>query len=990
MIQTAKHSRILVVDDEPANIWPLIKHLENDYEVLCATSGEEALETALSPKRPDLILLDVIMPGMDGYAVCSRLKTNEATRDIPVIFLTAQKEGIDETRGLELGAQDYITKPFSLPVVRARIKSVLNLKKELDRRLLLKTQLEQLNERLDYQVRQKMDELHSAQEALRLYEDKYHNLFQKRSVGEKSNRILIVDDNPENVHILINNLQSQYEIICAVNGENALETAFSDKPPDLILLDIMMPDMDGFEVCSRLKANADTWNIPIIFVTALGQEVDETKGLNLGAVDFITKPFSIPIVEARIKAALRLKVEMDQRILLTQKLEGLNKDLEDRVKEKTAALKQAHEDLKVSARKYRSIYENAIEGIFQTTLQGQFSNTSPSLAKMLGYESPLELVSTITDLAHQLYFQPQDRDVFVRTLKQKGEIFGFETQFKKKSGEVIWVMMSAKAIRDNNGETLYLQGFAVDITERKQAEAALRESEGRHRLVVDESPDPMVVYNMDGKVLYINPSFTRVFGWTPEEVMDGKIDYVPADAWPETKKMLERLNKGESHYGFETRRYDKNKRIIDISMSFGVWRDEQGNPAGSVVTLRDITQQKKLEGQLRQAQKMESIGTLAGGIAHDFNNILSVITGFTELALTSLSDNPKIKQHLEKVLQSGYRARDLVQQILSFSRTTEQGLKPTRILPILKDVMKLLRATIPTTIQIYEHWEAKNDIISGNSTQIHQVLMNLCTNASHAMKEKGGVLEVFLNDVNIPTQTIVGHFSLKPGDYLKLTVRDTGKGISAEDMEKIFDPYFTTKSKGEGTGLGLSIVHGIVKDHGGGVGVSSAVGQGTTFELFLPVTYEGLSVSADAAEQIQRGSGTILLVDDEADLVEAYGGLMTSLGYTVQGITSSREALDIFRADPQGFDLVFTDQTMPHMTGVQLAEELLKIQPDLPIILYSGYSENITEKMVKAKGIRFLMAKPLIKSEVAKVLHDCLSRCGMQPQAVGNNKMSLA
>lgn len=524
----------------------------------------------------------------------------------------------------------------------------------------------------------------------------------------------------------------------------------------------------------------------------------------------------------------------------------------------------------------------------------------------------------------------------------------------------------------------------LDITERKQTEASLRDSEARHRLVVDEAPDPMVAYDMLGKTLYVNPAFTRVFGWTSQEVMGGKIDYVPADDWIETQKMLEKLKNGESHYGFETHRYDKNKRIIDISMSFGVWHDEKGNPAGSVVTLRDITLQKKLERQLRQSQKMESIGTLAGGIAHDFNNILGAIIGFTELALNRLHDKPTTKQYLEKVLQSGHRAGNLVQQILSFSRTTEQGLKAIRTLPILMEAMKLLRATIPTTIQIYEHWDAQNDMIQGNPTQIHQILMNLCTNASHAMKEKGGVLEVFLSNINISTQTTIGHFTLKSGAYLKLTVRDTGQGIPAEDMEKIFDPYFTTKTKGEGTGLGLSIIHGIVKDHAGAVEVSSTVGQGTTFDLFFPLKDKGIVSITDTSTLLQKGRGTILLVDDEKDLVDAYGELMSSLGYKVQGVTSSRKALDIYRADPKGFDLVFTDYTMPHMTGLQMAEELLKIQPDLPIILYSGYSEDITVEMVKVKGLRHMMAKPLIKSELAKVLHDHLPGPDLCSQPFGN------
>ena len=383
--------------------------------------------------------------------------------------------------------------------------------------------------------------------------------------------------------------------------------------------------------------------------------------------------------------------------------------------------------------------------------------------------------------------------------------------------------------------------------------------------------------------------------------------------------------------------------------------------------------QKELEAKLYQAQKMESIGTLAGGIAHDFNNILSAITGYTDLALIHLDDNPKIKRYLEKVHQASFRARDLVHQILSFSRISDQGLKPMSVTYVVKEVMKLLRSTIPATIQIYEHWESENDQICGNATQIHQVLMNLCTNASYAMKGKEGKLEVILSDENLSAPTTVGHFTLNPGTYLKLTVRDSGHGIPAEDMQRIFDPYFTTKPRGEGTGLGLSIIYGIIKDHNGGVGVTSTVGKGTTFEIFLPVS-EKTASRAEISTPILQGSGNILLVDDEESLVEAYGELLTSLGYTVDGATSSRQALELFKENPEKFDLVFTDHTMAHMTGFQLAEKLLEIRPKLPVILYSGFAEDITPKIAKAHGIRHLLAKPLIKNEVARILHNLLGQ----------------
>ncbi len=391
------------------------------------------------------------------------------------------------------------------------------------------------------------------------------------------------------------------------------------------------------------------------------------------------------------------------------------------------------------------------------------------------------------------------------------------------------------------------------------------------------------------------------------------------------------------------------------------------------VIYEDITEQRRLEDQLRQAQKMEAIGTLAGGIAHDFNNILGAIIGYTELTLEDVTANEKVHRRLEKVLQSGLRARDLVSQILTFSRQTKKERRTISISPIIKEALKLLRATLPTTIQIHQHLETETDLIVGDPVQIHQVLMNLCTNAKHAMRKEGGTLEVSLTEATLQSEESAALFHLDPGRFLKLTVSDTGHGIPPEITERIFDPYFTTKEKGEGTGLGLSVVHGIITEHGGAIRVSSEVGTGTTFQIFLPLSEDQGVAQPKAEKPILRGSENILLVDDEALLTESYGEILESLGYQVVTKTSSTEALETFRLQPGRFDLVLTDYTMPNMTGIQLAEALLKVRPDIPIILYSGFTEDITPQKAKSKGIKEMLSKPLSKHDLSAVLRRCLS-----------------
>jgi len=411
-------------------------------------------------------------------------------------------------------------------------------------------------------------------------------------------------------------------------------------------------------------------------------------------------------------------------------------------------------------------------------------------------------------------------------------------------------------------------------------------------------------------------------------------------------------------------------------------------PGGDLVRLQigtDITQLKELEKerhamelQLVQSQKMESLGTLAGGIAHDFNNILYPILGFTEMALDEVSKNPPARQCMQEVLDSAGRAQKLVEQILSFSRQYIADFKPVDLVPILTDALKLARATIPATIQIKTHYTIARGTVSGAENQLHQVIMNLVTNAFHAMEDIGGVLDIQLNEATLSTADIPAGYDVDPGNFIVLTVRDSGHGMPAEVMKRIFEPYYTTRQKSKGTGLGLSISHGIIKSHGGFITVESAPESGTTIAVCLPRIDTPVVVpdSDSANDDIPRGSENILLVDDEEQVIKLARKVLIKLGYNVHARTSSLEALALFRSKPESYDLVITDMTMPNMTGIDLTQALMEIRPDIPIILCTGFSVLIDEAKAKALGIRAFVMKPIMKRKMARIIRRVLDGSG--------------
>ena len=430
----------------------------------------------------------------------------------------------------------------------------------------------------------------------------------------------------------------------------------------------------------------------------------------------------------------------------------------------------------------------------------------------------------------------------------------------------------------------------------------------------------------------------------------------------------------------ETRWQRKDGGIIDVLLS-STPLDPSDWSRGVTFTALDITASKqaeqervRLENRLRQAQKMEAIGTLAGGIAHDFNNILAAIIGFTELAKIGAQGNGEATANLTEVLKASFRARDLVRQILTFSRQTETEFGPIQIQLIVKEALKLLRASLPSTIQVRQDLASKG-LVLGDSTQIHQVVMNLCTNAYQAMRERGGVLEVSLSETRIGASPPPDLKVLPPGPCLRLRVRDSGPGIDPTIIHRIFDPYFSTKEKGKGTGLGLAVVHGIVKSHHGAIQVSSRLGEGATFDVYFPMAQAAAAAAGAAPEEAMVGGRErILFVDDEPSIEFLGKQMLGSLGYEVTTCGTAIAALELFRSDPSGFDLVITDMTMPLMTGDRMALEMMSLRPDLPVIICTGFNELLSKERVQEIGIRALLMKPFLKNEAATVIRHVLDQ----------------
>jgi PAS domain S-box-containing protein len=503
--------------------------------------------------------------------------------------------------------------------------------------------------------------------------------------------------------------------------------------------------------------------------------------------------------------------------------------------------------------------------------------------------------------------------------------------------------------------------------ERQQAQEALRDSEHKYRQLFELVSDALFLIDKDsGRILEVNRAASEMYGYTRKELLALRNTDLSAEPESTTQATKEELTEVPVRYHMK-----KNGTVfpVEITASHLDWHGRKAH----IAAIRDITERIKIKERLLQAQKMEAIGTFAGGIAHDFNNMLAVILGYTEMALDKIAKDSTVHDDLQNLYQAGLRARDLVMQILTFSRQAEQKMQPVQVNLIVKEALKFLRSSLPSSIQIRSNIASGGKVLA-DPTQIYQVLMNLSSNAMHAMRHSGGVLEVSLEAVRIDTKFATRHPEAVADAYMKLTVADTGEGIPAVTIKNIFDPFFTTKAKEEGTGLGLAVVHGIAKSCDGFIKVSSEPGQGSVFNVFLPL------IEAQAAKKppdeikgpLPTGTERVLLVDDDKVLVDICKHTLQRLGYRVTTRTSSIEALELFKVKCDEFDLVITDLTMPNMSGDKLATELIALKPGIPIIICTGFSKMIREERVKTLGIKALLLKPVIKPDMAFMVRKVL------------------
>ncbi|MDH3601950.1 MAG: PAS domain S-box protein, partial [Candidatus Tectomicrobia bacterium] len=520
------------------------------------------------------------------------------------------------------------------------------------------------------------------------------------------------------------------------------------------------------------------------------------------------------------------------------------------------------------------------------------------------------------------------------------------------------------------------QQLQREIAERQRAEEALRQSEKRYRELFENANDIVFTHDLAGNFTWINQAAERLSGYTRDEALRMNItDVIVLEHQALAREMEDRKRIGiTAATTYELDIITKRGCRVSLEVSTQLlFQDEE--PVEILGIARDITERKRLEDRLRQTQKMEAIGTLAGGIAHDFNNILYAILGFTELALGDVSPHSLAWTNLQEVLTAGQRARDMIQQILTFSRQNSPQRRPILLLSLIQETLKLLRGSLPSTISIRPHLAASSGMVLANATQLQQVLMNLCSNAEYAMRSTGGVLDVQLEALHVTSAYAAVHSDLRPGRYLRLVVRDTGPGMPPEVLARVFEPFFTTKVSGEGTGMGLAVAHGIITSHGGTIEVTSAVGQGTTAEVYLPQLNEQIPLDEAAPEtQPVEGKERILFVDDEATITYIAQGMLARLGYKIEGYTSSVKALAAFRKAPEHFDLIITDQTMPDMTGEELAGALRRIRPDIPIILCTGYSHLIDTEKAKALGIDAFCLKPLMRHDLASTIRKVVAQ----------------
>jgi PAS domain S-box-containing protein len=638
-----------------------------------------------------------------------------------------------------------------------------------------------------------------------------------------------------------------------------------------------------------------------------------------------------------------------------------------------SALKRAKDENSSLLRFQNEILDTAAVWIDSIDLEGRITFWNRAAGRISGFARD-EVIGRNT-IWEWLYPDSQKREHILAGMKDvirnNERMEHVETEIRCKNGPSCTISWHANSLLNENGDVIGRIAIGVDVTERNrhEAERALLST------VIEQAEENVLITDHRRTIIYINPAFERSSGYICEELKGKKLKALRSDQHDEdfyqtTKTILDR---GEVWMGVIINR-GKNGTNFEIEGTISPIRSHSGEITHYVAVGRNMSRFRRLEKELQQAQKLDALGTLAGGIAHDFNNVLAAIMGLIEMESFEADDGSQTRTRMQQALSACCRARDLIKQILAFSRHSDQQRKPVDMVPIVEDALKMLRASLPATIEIQPFLTAGHSVIVGDATQIHQIIVNLCTNAAHAMRDTGGRIEIRLDNIDIDADQASKFLDMQPGPYVRMIIGDTGHGMDRKTIERIFEPFFTTKGPGEGTGIGLSVVHGIVKSHGGKISVYSEPGKGSTFKIFFPRTDTAVAEIPQSQNGISTGSERILLVDDEEIVIEVVTEILEVLGYEVVSCLRSADALDLFRAQSGRFHLVITDLTMPEITGIELATELMHIRRDIPIILSTGFSSAEIREEASSIGIREVILKPFILSELAGALRRVLDK----------------
>ncbi|MFZ5892276.1 MAG: PAS domain S-box protein [Myxococcota bacterium] len=628
-------------------------------------------------------------------------------------------------------------------------------------------------------------------------------------------------------------------------------------------------------------------------------------------------------------------------------------------------LKRAEQTLSENELELRTIFENAGLGIALVDSDGRPRRSNTALQRMLGYSNEELQRMRFAEFTH-----PDDAavdvDLYTRMLRREIDSYRLEKRFLHKDGHVVWGRVTAALVRMGDG--LLAIATVEDISEHKRAEERI----SAQAALLDQATDAIMVRSCEGVIEYWNKGAERIYGWSSAEAVGRNVlELLYRDA-KQFHDAQARLLAADAWSG-QLLHYNRAGNELMIEGRWTLLRDEAGRPKNVLTINSDVTEKKRLEVQVISAQRMESLGTLAGGIAHDFNNILAAILANVSLAADDLSADHPAQTALSEINEAGLRAAALVRQILTFSRRRAPERRVIRLESVVNEALKLLRATLPAHIRIDVHVDPEAPEVFADPTQVHQVVMNLCTNAAHAMRLRGGVLMVNCERAHIEREVVLSLGELAPGNYARLVVEDTGVGMSTETLARIFDPFFTTKSPGEGTGLGLSVVHGVMRAHDGGVRVESSVGRGSRFELYFPEARASAENAVPRTRVARRGRGErVLCIDDEASLARATTQLLERLGYAAVAHTHPTKALEDLARDPLRFDAVVTDCSMPLIWGLEFVREIRRLRPEMPIVMTSGLIEPGLEKSLRELGIREFIAKPGTIEELGTALQRAL------------------